>query len=110
MQTDGAPLQVYPVSILQLLHPSELTVFLSSHCSVPVTLPSPHIGTRFSILHVDEQPSFEFKLPSSHSYPRATNLSPHFGVHCAPEGVNPCSEHAVHLVGLSHSEQPNGQA
>jgi hypothetical protein len=42
-QTEGSPVQEYPVSTAQVLsQPSPLMRLLSSHPSVPVTLPSPH--------------------------------------------------------------------
>ena len=40
LQTDGCPLQMYPLCTLQLTHPGEV-VLPVSHASVPTTSPSP---------------------------------------------------------------------
>ena len=40
LQTDGCPLQMYPLCTLQLMHPGEVVLPLSQ-ASVPTTSPSP---------------------------------------------------------------------
>jgi hypothetical protein len=70
------PAQVNPVSIAQSAEqPSPETTLLSSHCSVPAFLPSPHTGVQCegepkqtkpgSTAHSGEQPSPETLLLSS---------------------------------------------
>jgi hypothetical protein len=78
--------QLAPLSIWHVdEQPSPLIVLPSSHCSFPVTTPSPHkgahglAGTRQihpgSVMQVDEQPSPLVVLPSSHSsVPSSTPL------------------------------------
>src|SRR3954453_4757724 len=84
----GSPEQVAPGSFRHRLEqPSPSTVFMSSQFSVPLILPSPHLGTHrlpgtwqanpASILQLDEQPSSLMVLPSSQSSLAAKTPSPH---------------------------------
>ena len=77
---EGAPLQIYCSSILQLaLHPSLSRVFLSSHSSESPILPSPQVfkhaqiegevgvhSNPVSINQVELHPFPDAVLPSSH--------------------------------------------
>lgn len=45
LQTEGCPLHINPVWILQPIHPAEDELPVS-HVSVPTTIPSPHKGTQ----------------------------------------------------------------
>ncbi len=74
----------------ELEQPSLRIEFLSSHSSFPsmIVMPSPQIAEHIdgtpeqihpsSTAHSSEQPSFEFKFPSSHSV-KIIKESPHFG-------------------------------
>jgi len=46
VHTDGSLLQANPASIEHVVHPSKLTEFKSSHCSLPFIRPSPQIGVQ----------------------------------------------------------------
>ena len=47
LQTLGMPVQLAPGSIWQVgEQPSSLTMFPSSHCSIPMIMPSPQAGTQ----------------------------------------------------------------
>ena len=83
--------QLAPGSIKQLAEqPSSLAVFLSSHFSPPLMIPSPQVGTHLrpgtrhskpaSTWQVALQPSLPVRLPSSHCSSEVRMPLPHFAV------------------------------
>src|SRR4051812_25091812 len=100
----GSPEQAAPGSFRHKLEqPSPSFAFPSSQVSVPLILPSPHLGTQRlpgtwhsnppSVLHSDEQPSLLSLLPSSQLSLAARTPSPHTGGSHAPNSghFQPCS-------------------
>jgi len=43
LQTEGVPAQFHPLVILHSMHPAEKLAPVS-HCSLPMMIPSPHLG------------------------------------------------------------------
>ena len=87
-------MQSHPVSCEQpVLQPSPFRVLLSSHTSLPASLPSPHSVLQcygapasqtypHSMAHTSDHPSPAAVLPSSHSSPGVTWLFPHTSLQC----------------------------
>src|SRR4051794_11921312 len=91
-------------------HASPLVVLPSSQASsVSVAgrqsmRPLPHA----SVLHVDEQPSHETVLPSSHSSPSSMSPSPHEGGGRPPQGVSVSFWWIVGAAGLNEAPPVTG--
>jgi hypothetical protein len=71
---------------VQLVHPSPLLEFASSHCSEPTVIPSPQIGVQTEETPVQEypasisqlvHPSLLIAFPSSHDSPDSTDPFSH---------------------------------
>jgi hypothetical protein len=66
VQTLGDPVQAKPGSPVQVaLHPSKGTLLPSSHCSVPLTTPSPQTETQT----LPEHTPLQHWLPTVHGAP-----------------------------------------
>eukprot|EP00960_Hanusia_phi_P070843 767411-Hanusia_phi.AAC.1 len=65
---------------------------------------------KFSMVHVDEQPSPLMPFPSSHSSPSSTTPSPQASTDSHPNPTYPALHEQRPLVQVPCPEQPAGQA